>query len=274
MSRSYDNTNSVKIDIIDDSSADEQIQIKADTEAIKATAFEESSITDLATGPTPLTSSSADNSSEVAEPADNLTEVAEDHDEDDEETTGDTATVVLEVQISDDEDDDEDYVEGQSELIAAEEDDDESQEAISLLVEEDNEADEDDEVSLSVIEKECVDLLTDMQDDEVNSQAFSDITEVISEIKQKVESKQLEAVGNEADVTPLKESEIQSRKRSRDEVDDDEEEDEKSDDNDEEPTQKKQATSALRGFTKFALGTIVGSALTIVALIATSPTNQ
>ncbi|KAF5096363.1 hypothetical protein D0Z03_001635 [Geotrichum reessii] len=270
----YDKPNNVKIDIIDDSSADEQIQIMADTKAIEATAREESSITDLATGPTPLASSSADNSSEVAEPADNFTEVAEDHDEDNEETAENTATMLVEVQISDDEEDDEDYVEGQSELIAAEEDDGESQEAISLLVEENDEADEDDEVSLSVIEKECVDLLTDMQDGEVNFQAFSDITEVISEIRQKVESKQLEAINNEADVTPLEENENQSRKRSRDEVDDDEEEDEKSDDNDEEPTQKKQVTSTLRGFTKFALGTIVGSALTIVTLIATSPTNQ
>lgn len=267
MSSSYDNTKNVEI--VDDSSADEQILIQADTETIKAKVVDDSAVADLAAGPTPLTSSSGDNSAEVSELP---------------------STKAAEVQISDDEDDeeDEDYVEGQSELIAAadeveeeeeeEEDADKSSKETLLFVEDEDEVDEEEEANASVIEKECVDLLADMQETEVVTQAFSDITEVITEIKQKVESKKL-AMGEDAPLLNETDSiKSESRKRSRDEVDDededDKEEEEEDEDEDDQPAQKKQATSALRGFSKFALGTIVGSALTIVALIAASPTNQ
>ncbi|KAF5092720.1 hypothetical protein D0Z00_004442 [Geotrichum galactomycetum] len=249
MSSSYDNTKNVEI--VDDSSADEQILIQADTETIETKVFDDAAIADLAAGPSPLTSSSGDNSAEVAEIP---------------------TTVVVEVQISDDDDeDDEDYVEGQSELIAADEEDEEEDE------EDEDEDEEEDEANVSVIEKECVDLLADMQESEVMTQAFSDITEVITEIKQKVESKQLATAEDAPLLNEADSIKSQSRKRSRDQVDD-EEEDHNSEDNEEEdddhPVQKKQATSVLRGFSKFALGTIVGSALTLVALIAASPTNQ
>lgn len=264
MSSSYDNTKNVEI--VDDSSADEQILIQADTETIKAKVVDDSAVADLAAGPTPLTSSSGDNSAEVSELP---------------------STKAAEVQISDDEED-EDYVEGQSELIAAadeveeeeeeEEDADKSSKETLLFVEDEDEVDEEEEANASVIEKECVDLLADMQETEVVTQAFSDITEVITEIKQKVESKKL-ATGEDAPLLNETDSiKSESRKRSRDEVDDededDKEEEEEDEDEDDQPAQKKQATSALRGFSKFALGTIVGSALTIVALIAASPTNQ
>jgi hypothetical protein len=261
MSSSYDNTKNVEI--VDDSSADEQISIQADTETIKAKAFDDGAIADLAAGPTPLTSSSGDNSAEISEIP---------------------STMVVKVQISDDEDDedDEDYVEGQSELIAAdeeeeeeeEEDADESSKETLLFVEEEDEADEEEEANVSVIEKECVDLLADMQESEVVTQAFSDITEVITEIKQKVESKQLATAEDTPLLNETESIKSQSRKRSRDQVDDDNEEDNEIENDNDQPVQKKQATSVLRGFSKFALGTIVGSALTIVALIAASPTNQ